>query len=152
MEIFKSSHQNFPVFFGSKYPNEKHLPGFNYLGPGTRLDIRLNENNIPKSGEEPINEIDRLAYIHDLAYQNSDDINERHRADQEMINGLKQLKNLSIPQRLIRALIIKLFQAKIKLGQGLTRKSKEKAINSLYNNEKTKQKPKQSDKKALNKK
>ena len=35
-----------------------------------------------------------------------------------MINGLKQLKNLLIPQRLIRAMIIKLFQAKIKLGQG----------------------------------
>ena len=28
--------------------------------PGTRLDIRLNENNIPKSGEEPINEIEKL--------------------------------------------------------------------------------------------
>ena len=80
------------------------MPSYNYLGPGTRLDIRLNENNIPKSGEEPINEIDRLAYIHDLAYQNSDDMGERHRADQEMINGLKQLKNLSIPQRLIRTL------------------------------------------------
>ena len=105
-----------PGFFWSKYPNEKHLPGFNYLGPGTRLDIRLDENNIPKLGEEPINEIDRLAYIHDLAYQNSDDIDERHRADQEMINGLKQLKNLSIPQRLIRTLIIKLFQAKILAG------------------------------------
>ena len=59
-----------------------------HLGPG----------NIPKSEEEPINEIDRLAYIHDLAFQNSDDINERHRADQEMINRLKQLKNLAIPQ------------------------------------------------------
>ena len=35
-----------------------------------------------------------------------------------MINGLKQLKNLSIPQKLIRAMIVKLFQAKIKLGQG----------------------------------
>ena len=32
----------------------------------------------------------------------------------KLINGLKQLKNLSIPQRLIRAMIIKLFQAKIK--------------------------------------
>ena len=126
------------------------------------MDIRLNENNNPKSGEEPINEIDRLAYIHDLAYQNSDDINKRHRADLDMIDGLKQLKNLSIPQRLIRTLIIKLFQAKIKLGQGVAvstkadsvmrlprasspkekrqRLSKEKAINSLYNNEKTKRK------------
>ena len=48
-----------------------------------------------------------------------------------MINGLKQLKNLSIPQRLIRAMIIKLFQAKIKLGQGQTA-SKPQAIENLY--------------------
>ena len=87
-------------------------------------------------------------------------LNERHRADQEMINRLKQLKNLSIPQRLIRTLIIKLFQAKIlaggqlikseKLGQGVLKEilkgklrskrqrlSKEKAINNLYSNKKT---------------
>ena len=38
------------------------------LMPSTRLDIRLDENNIPKSGEEPINAIDQLAYMHDLAY------------------------------------------------------------------------------------
>ena len=130
-----------PGFIWSKYSGEKHLPGYAYLGPGTRLDIRLDEDNIPKSGEEPINEIDQLAYIHDLAYQ-SDDINMRHKADQEMINGLKQLKNLSIPQRLIRTLIIKLFQAKIlaggqlikseKLGQGLPRKSKQEAYGIPY--------------------
>ena len=99
--------------------------------PGTRLDIRLDENNIPKSGEEPINAIDQLAYIHDLAYQNSNNIEYRHRADQEMINGSKQLKNLSIPQRLIRQLIIRLFQAKIKLGQG-TRAAKTEAIKNLF--------------------
>ena len=105
--------------------------------PGTRLDIRLNENNIPKSGEEPINAIDHLAYIHDLAYQNSNNIKDRHRADQEMINGLKQLKNLSIPQKLIRQLIIKIFQAKIKLGQG-ARAAKTEAIKNLYDSKQTK--------------
>ena len=130
METFKTSHQNFQVLSGQNI-QEKNIC---HLGPGTRLEIRLDENNIPKSGEEPINEIDRLAYIHDLAYQNSNDINERHRADLDMIDGLKQLKNLSIPQRLIRALIIKLFQAKTKLGQGAIRAAKEKAINNLYNN------------------
>ena len=48
-----------------------------------------------------------------------------------MINGIKQLKNLSIPLRLIRVMIIKLFQAKIKLGQR-TRAAKTQAIKSLY--------------------
>ena len=107
-DIQKSS-QNLPGFIWAKYKGEKHLPSYNYLGPGTRLDIRLNENNIPKSGEEPINAIDQLAYIHDLAYQKSNNISDRHEADVQMINGLKQLKNLSISQRLIRAMIIKLF-------------------------------------------
>ena len=105
--------------------------------PGTRLDIRLNENNIPKSGEEPINAIDHLAYIHDLAYQKSNNISDRHEADVQMINGLKQLKNLSIPQRLIRQLIIKIFQAKIKLGQG-ARAAKTEAIKNLYDSKQTK--------------
>ena len=136
-----------PGFIWAKYKGEKHLPSYNYLGPNTRLDIRLDENNIPKSGEEPINAIDHLAYIHDLAYQNSNNIKDRHRADQEMINGLKQLKNLSIPQKLIRQLIIKIFQAKIltggqltkseKLGQG-ARAAKTEAIKNLYDSKQTK--------------
>ena len=49
-----------------------------------------------------------------------------------MINGLKSLTNLSIPQRAIRALIIKLFQAKIKLGQALPRASKTQAIENIF--------------------
>ena len=48
-----------------------------------------------------------------------------------MIIGLKQLTNLSIPQRLIRTMINKLFQTKIKLGQALPRKSKTEAIEKL---------------------
>ena len=43
-----------------------------------------------------------------------------------MINRLKQPKNLSIPQKLIRAMIIKLFQAKLKIGVGLSRTAKHK--------------------------
>ena len=120
------------------------MPGYNYLGPGTRLDIRLTKNNIPKLGEEPINEIDRLAYIHDLAYQKSSNIQDRHRADLARIEGLKGLKNLSFPQKLIKFMIIKLFQAEIKLGHGTyvppqltlqgqgTRAAKTQAIENLY--------------------
>ena len=132
--------EKLPGFIWAKYPKEKHIPGYAYLGPGTRLDIRLDKNDFPKPGDEPINEIDQLAYKHDLAYR-SDDINIRHKADQEMINGLKQLKNLSIPQRLIRTLIIRLFRAKIKLGQG-ARAAKAQAIDALYKQPVLKQEPK----------
>ena len=137
--------EKLPGFKWGKYKGEKHLPSYNYLGPGTRLDIRLDENNIPKPGEEPINEIDQLAYIHDLAYKNSSNIQDRHKADLEMTNGLKQLQNLSIPQRLIRLMIIKLFRAKIKLGGGerpTQRTAKAQAIDALYKQPVLKQEPK----------
>ena len=113
-----------PGFIWENYKGEHHIPSYNYLGPNTRLDIRLDENNQPKPGEEPIYAIDQLAYIHNIAYQKSDNISDRHEADIQMISGLKQLKDLSIPQKLIRAMIIKLFQAKLKIGVGLSRGSK----------------------------
>ena len=62
--------QNLQGFIWAKYKGEKHLLSYNYLGPGTRLHIRTDEYNNPKQGKEPINAIDHLAYIHDLAYQN----------------------------------------------------------------------------------
>ena len=114
-----------PDFIWAKYIGEKPLPSYKYLGPGTRLDIRTDENNNPKPREEPINAIDQLAYIHDLAYQKYDKISDRHEADIQMINGFKQLKNLSIPQKLIRAIIIEFFQAKILVGGHLTKSDKE---------------------------
>ena len=62
------------VLCGVDIQEKKHLLSYNYLGPGMRHHIKLSENNIPRSGEEPINAIDRLAYIHDLTYQNSGNI------------------------------------------------------------------------------
>ncbi|ESO90798.1 hypothetical protein LOTGIDRAFT_163683 [Lottia gigantea] len=37
-----------PEFPWAKYPGERHLPGHNYTGPGTRLDLRLDQNDKPK--------------------------------------------------------------------------------------------------------
>ena len=78
-----------PGFIWSRYPGENHLPCYNYLGPGFRFDIRTDEYNNPKPGEEPINAIGHLAYIHDLAYQWSENIVDRHKADMQMISELK---------------------------------------------------------------
>ena len=49
-----------------------------------------------------------------------------------MITGLKNLKNFSLPQKLIKAMIIILFQANVKFVQG-TRAAKTYAIENLYN-------------------
>ncbi len=46
----------------SKYPGEKHIPQYQACGPGTRFDICLDENDIPKPGDKPINRVDQNCY------------------------------------------------------------------------------------------
>ena len=99
-----------------KYEGEHHFPGFSYLGPGSRLDIRLDENLKPKKGEEPINNLDETALKHDIAYKQIQDeykrdknkqkaLNKIHRADEEFI---EEPKNSSVqPLGNISANIIK---------------------------------------------
>ncbi|ESO81916.1 hypothetical protein LOTGIDRAFT_170460 [Lottia gigantea] len=103
-----------PGFPWAKYPGEKHLPGHNYTGPGTRLDLRLDENDKPKPGEEPVNRVDAAAFKHDILYRNKD-INFRHEADKQMIIELENIPNPTFKKRMQRALIIKLLKAKMKL-------------------------------------
>ena len=68
----------------SKYPGEKHLPSYQYCGPGTRLDIRLDGNDRPLTGEEPINRVDQTCYRHDLDYRNAEeDLSKKHEADRK---------------------------------------------------------------------
>ena len=51
----------------SRYPGEKHLFNHNFTGPGTRLDIRLNSDDIPIT--KPINRVDAAALKHDILYR-----------------------------------------------------------------------------------
>ncbi|ESO91850.1 hypothetical protein LOTGIDRAFT_163209 [Lottia gigantea] len=103
-----------PGFPWAKYPGEKHLPGHNYTGPGTRLDLRLDENDKPKLGEETVNRVDAAALKHDILYRNKD-IKFRHEADKQMITELENIPNPTFKERMERALIIKLLKAKMKL-------------------------------------
>ncbi|ESO85886.1 hypothetical protein LOTGIDRAFT_167640 [Lottia gigantea] len=103
-----------PGFPWTKYPGEKHLPGHNYTGPVTRLDLRLDENDKPKPGEEPVNRVDAAALKHDILYRNKD-ITSRHEADKQMIIELENIPNPTFKERIQRALIIKLLKAKMKM-------------------------------------
>ena len=84
------------IFTSEKYPGEAHVPGFQYLGPWTRTDIRLDENYKPRANEEPINKLDEIAMRHDIAYakakkeysQDNDKtkaLNKIHESDREFI-------------------------------------------------------------------
>ena len=58
-----------PGVIWSKYKNEHHFPRYSYLVPQTALNIRLDEKDKPKVGEEPVSPTDQLALHHDIAYR-----------------------------------------------------------------------------------
>ena len=111
--------ENLPGLPWAKYPGEKHLFNHSFTGPGTRLDIRLNELDQPKPGELPINRIDQAALKHDIYYRDHSDVNERHFADLQMINELKNIPSPTFRERIERAIVIKILQTKMKFGQGI---------------------------------
>jgi hypothetical protein len=59
-------------------PFELHIPGYNYCGPGTKLDKRLIR------GDKGINPLDEACKEHDIAYKNNKDIESRHKADKQL--------------------------------------------------------------------
>lgn len=56
-------------------PFELHVPGYQYLGPGTKLSKRL------ARGDPGVNKLDQAAKEHDIAYSNSKELSDRHIAD-----------------------------------------------------------------------
>lgn len=93
-------------------PFEKHFPGTHYLGPGTRLDLRLDEDGNPLPGNEPTDRVDEAALKHDKAYSRFDDLQNRLKADKEMLNDLYNIKNPTRKERLERCLTISILLAK----------------------------------------
>jgi hypothetical protein len=62
-------------------PVELHMPGYEFLGPGTYLDTKL-----PLS-VKPINKLDALARDHDIAYTTNKTVESRKHADDVLIDG-----------------------------------------------------------------
>jgi hypothetical protein len=97
----------------SEFPGEKHMKAdqndpnnkfqkknYNYLGPGTDLEKRL--NNKDPSKREPINKLDSIAKAHDIAYMEANEdykitknrkqfIKDIHQSDNEFIEAVTKL-------------------------------------------------------------
>jgi len=58
-----------------KLPVELHLPGYQFCGPGTKLEKRL------QLGQKGINPLDEACRRHDLAYSSSKETRKRQEAD-----------------------------------------------------------------------
>ena len=104
-------------------PVEMHLPGHNFTGPGTKLNIRLNPDLTPKSWSKPINRIDKAAYNHDVCYLKNMDTKTRNDVcDKNMLKELDGIYNPSIRERMERGLVSRLIGTKKRFGWGVGKK------------------------------
>lgn len=97
-------------------PFELHLPGYNYCGPGTKLKERL------LRGDKGVNKLDEACMQHDIAYSNFSDLDNRHKADLQLMNMAKKRllsKDSSKGEKLASWLVNKVMKAKVKTGSGI---------------------------------
>lgn len=109
----------------NKLPFELHIPTYQFCGPGTKLHQRV------LRGDRGVNKLDESCRSHDLAYSQSKDISERHKADR--ILGAEAWKRFrsedaSIGEKASALAIAGIMKAKVKLGAGRGRRKRGGAI------------------------
>lgn len=118
----------------NKLPIELHLPGYQYCGPGTKLNERL------ARGDSGINILDQACKEHDISYAKLKNTSDRHIADRILTEKAWQRvksKDASIAERANALLVTNLMKAKVKFGMGCsnlknkTTKPKNKRIDKM---------------------
>lgn len=98
-------------------PFELHVPGYHYLGPGTKLEKRL------KEGDPGINNLDRAARKHDIFYRDHKDTESRNEiADKELQDEALKIvfsNKEPITERLVAIPTAGAMWLKRKFGMGL---------------------------------
>lgn len=97
-------------------PVELHVPGYEYLGPGTNLDLKLLQN------VKPANKLDEAAKEHDIAYARSNDVDKRHEADYKLQeDAWKRViaDDSTIPEKAAAYLTTSAMRVKRWLGAGI---------------------------------
>ena len=98
-----------------------HLLGHNFIGPGTKLNKRLNADLTPKEWSKPINRIDKAAYHHDICYlKNNDTATRNNVCDKNMLKEMKDIYNPTLRERMERGLVSTLIGTKKRFGWGVT--------------------------------
>ena len=103
------------------FPFEKHLPGMRYCGPGTRLDLRVDEDGKPFPGNEPVDRVDEAAMKHDLVYSKHNDLRHRHKADKEMLHDLLDIEEPTCRERMERCFVVPIMFLKSLIGSLILR-------------------------------
>ena len=85
---------------------ELHWPGYQYMRPGTQLEKRL------KRGDPGINRLDRIVKQHDIDHSHARNLQDKWKADDEMIRAIQALPG---KKTWTEAIVKKIMQAKRKL-------------------------------------
>ena len=100
----------------NKLPIELHIPGYNFCGPGTKIEQRL------ARGDQGINPLDAACKTHDIAYlQHKDDLHKRHLADKELERAAwKRFKasDSKLREKAAALAVTGIMKLKRKLGMG----------------------------------
>lgn len=109
-----------------EYEGEKHVKGYNFLGPGTALEKRKRDENLPSKPNTPINKLDAAAKRHDYLYKSTNEklrdniinkkeaVKEIHNADEQFIEELKKIPDLTLTKTLAsKAILLKKFGEQI---------------------------------------
>lgn len=99
-----------------KLPFELHIPGYQYCGPGTRLEQRL------ARGDRGRNKLDSYCREHDIQYRDHSDLPSRHIADRELADKAWQrvrASDASLGERIAAFSVANAMRAKVKMGAGI---------------------------------
>lgn len=97
-------------------PIELHLPGYQFCGPGTKLQKRLIR------GDKGINGLDAACREHDIAYAENKDLNKRHQADKILAEKAWErykAEDSSFLERINSWLVSNAMKSKRKMGMGI---------------------------------
>ncbi|KAL4088787.1 hypothetical protein QTP88_023871 [Uroleucon formosanum] len=112
----------------NKLPIELHVPGYQYCGPGTNLKKRL------ARGDKGINPLDSACRDHDIAYEQSNSIADRNKADyileQRAWDRFKS-KDSSLKEKAVAWGVTTAMKAKRKIGGGCGFKAALKATKKV---------------------
>ena len=79
---------------------EFHWPGYQYMGPGTKLAQRL------KRGDPGINRLDKIAKQHDFDYSHAKNLRDKWKADTKMIKAIERLPgNKTFTETIVRRIM-----------------------------------------------
>ncbi|XP_060846234.1 uncharacterized protein LOC132925895 [Rhopalosiphum padi] len=120
--------KGFVNFLINSLPFEAHVPKYQYCGPGTKLKKRLDR------GDKGINPLDTACRDHDIVYETSKNLEDRHNADKVLeLRAWERFKAKDTPrkEKIVAYAVANTMKAKRKIGMGC--KGKRGRVNKIKN-------------------